>query len=162
MSLSASIKHHTPGRLRLQFSESDFAGGELREAIQALRRSPTLRKVQGNHLTHTLLLEADNEANLQSALQAVAKAEFIHLQTPKTEEEPVPLAELLSKFGGNCDRFIKENSGGRLDLRTGLIMGLSGLGISQMVSGKFLPAGMTLLMYAMGMANPKGASSSNP
>lgn len=153
MTLSASIKHKAPGRLRLQVAEKNFNQGALRDAVQALQKSPSLRRVQGNPLTRTILLEAESEDQLQSALQEVADAHVIHLKPEpvKKQEEPESLRASWGRLCDNADHFLKDHSEGRLDLKTTAVLGLTVLGLGQMTRGHFLPAGMTLIIYAMGM-----------
>ncbi len=152
MTLSATIKHHAPGRLRLQFSEEDFEREEIRDAIQVLRRSPSLRRVQGNPVTRTLLIEADDEELLQSALQEVTQAKVIQLRAEGTSAPHQPLRFDFVKLRKGCDRFFKEATGGRIDFHTASVLALAVLGVKQMAKGSILPAGLTLLMYAAGVA----------
>ncbi len=155
MTLSASVKHRVPGRLRLQFSESDFDQAELREAIQALRRSPRLRKVQGNPLTRTLLIEAESDSHLQSALREAAEAVVIQMnpEQPKEKASNKPLRIDWQRFRNVCDRNLREYTDGRIDFRAAVILLMTGLGLKQMMGGKMLPAGLTMLMYVAGYLN---------
>jgi len=138
--------------MRLQFSESDFDQVELREAIQALRRSPRLKKVQGNPLTRTLLIEAEDDSHLQSALREAAEAVVIQMNPEEHREKASnkPLRIDWQRFRKACDRNLREYSDGRIDFRAGVILLLTGLGIKQMLGGKMLPAGLTMLMYVAG------------
>lgn len=151
MILSASIKHRVPGRMRLQVSEDDFNQVRLHDAVQALRRSPNLRRVQGNPVTRTILLEAESDAELQAALEEVTDAHVIELKPVRTHEHPESMHESWNRMTGKADRFLKDVSDGRVDLKTGVVLVLAGLGIGQFTRGKFLPAGMTLIMYAAGL-----------
>ncbi len=99
MTLSASVKHRAPGRLRLQVSEEDFNQVRLQDAVQALRRSSNLRRVQGNPVTRTILLEAESDADLDSALEEVAEAHVIELKPAQAAEQ----AESLHESWRDCD-----------------------------------------------------------
>ncbi len=151
MTLSASVKHRAPGRLRLQVSEEDFNQVRLQDAVQALRRSSNLRRVQGNPVTRTILLEAESDAELDSALEEVAEAHVIELKPVQTSEQTESLHESWNRMMTKADRILDEISDGRMDMRSAVVVGLSVLGIGQMTRGKFLPAGMTMLMYAAGL-----------
>ncbi|HET9239284.1 MAG TPA: hypothetical protein VFO10_18635 [Oligoflexus sp.] len=152
MTLSASVKHRAPGRMRLQLDEEDFNQVRLQDAVQALRRSSNLRRVQGNPVTRTILLEAETDAELDSALEEVSVAQVIELKPNlKGEEAPVSLHESWNRMMQKADRFLDEVSDGRMDMRSAVVVGLAILGVGQMTRGKFLPAGMTMLMYAAGL-----------
>jgi hypothetical protein len=152
MTFSASVKHRAPGRMRLQLDEEDFNQVRLQDAVQALRRSSNLRKVQGNPVTRTILLEAESDAELDSALEEVSIAQVIELK-PKLqgEEAPESLHESWNRMMRKADRFLDEVSDGRMDMRSAVVVGLAILGVGQMTRGKFLPAGMTMLIYAAGL-----------
>jgi hypothetical protein len=152
MTLSASVKHRAPGRLRLQLDEEDFNQVRLQDAVQALRRSSNLRRVQGNPVTRTILLEAESDAELDSALEEVSVAQVIELKPNlKGEQEPESLHDSWNRMMKKADRFLDDVSDGRMDMRSAVVVGLAVLGIGQMTRGKFLPAGMTMLMYAAGL-----------
>jgi hypothetical protein len=152
MTLSASVKHRAPGRLRLQLDEEDFNQVRLQDAVQALRRSSNLRRVQGNPVTRTILLEAESDAELDSALEEVSVAQVIELKPNlKGEQGPESLHDSWNRMMKKADRFLDDVSDGRMDMRSAVVVGLAVLGIGQMTRGKFLPAGMTMLMYAAGL-----------
>lgn len=152
MTLSASVKHRAPGRMRLQLDEEDFNQVRLQDAVQALRRSSNLRRVQGNPVTRTILLEAESDAELDSALEEVSVAQVIELKPNlQGEEAPESLHDSWNRMMKKADRFLDEVSDGRMDMRSAVVVGLAILGIGQMTRGKFLPAGMTMLMYAAGL-----------
>jgi hypothetical protein len=151
MTLSASVKHRAPGRLRLQVSEEDFNQVRLQDAVQALRRSSNLRRVQGNPVTRTILLEAESDEELESALEEVAVAHVIELKPLHKQEHPESLHESWNRMMQKADRFLDDVSDGRMDMRSAVVIGLAVLGVGQMTRGKFLPAGMTMLMYAAGL-----------
>jgi len=152
MTLSASVKHRAPGRMRLQLDEEDFNQVRLQDAVQALRRSSNLRRVQGNPVTRTILLEAESDAELDSALEEVSVAQVIELKPNlQGEEAPESLHESWNRMMKKADRFLDDVSDGRMDMRSAVVVGLAILGIGQMTRGKFLPAGMTMLMYAAGL-----------
>ncbi|HYX32717.1 MAG TPA: hypothetical protein VE954_06355 [Oligoflexus sp.] len=151
MTLSASVKHRAPGRMRLQVTDEDFNQVRLQDAVQALRRSPNLRRVHGNPVTRTILLEAETDSELQSALDEVEEAQVIHLKPIIEPVKPESLHESWNRMMSQADRFLGDVSDGRVDMRTAVVIGLGVLGLGQMTRGKFLPAGMTLLMYAAGL-----------
>lgn len=151
MTLSASVKHRAPGRLRLQVSEEDYNQVRLQDAVQALRRSSNLRRVQGNPVTRTILLEAESDEELESALEEVAVAHVIELKPLQKLEHPETLHESWNRMMQKADRFLGDVSDGRMDMRSAVVIGLAVLGVGQMTRGKFLPAGMTMLMYAAGL-----------
>jgi len=153
MTLSASIKHKAPGRMRLQVVGNNFDKAALRATVLALQNTTSLRRIECNPLTRTILLEAESEELLQSALKDVADARVIQLKTEVEipAEEPESLRASWAKFCKKSDNFLKKTSDGRVDLRAGMALGLTALGLSQMTRGKFLPAGLTLLMYAIGV-----------
>jgi hypothetical protein len=137
--------------MRLQVIDDEFTQVRLQDAIQALRRSPNLRRVHGNPVTRTILLEAESDDELESALEEISSAHVIELKTVQKLEHPESLHESWNRMMGQADRFLDEVSDGRMDMRSAVVIGLAVLGIGQFTRGKFLPAGMTMLMYAAGL-----------
>jgi hypothetical protein len=137
--------------MRLQVAEEDFSQVRLQDVVQALKRSPNLRRVQGNPVTRTILLEAESDDELQTALEEVKEAQVIELKPAQSLDQPESLHDSWNRMIQKADRFLGEVSDGRVDMRTAVVIALTTLGIGQMTRGKFLPAGMTMIMYAAGL-----------
>ncbi len=154
MSYTARVVHRTPGRLRLQMEGSDLTDTALRETMVQLQSYSMSQRVKGNLLTRTIVLESDSDGSLEKVLDQASEAGVLEIgpQMPLAQEARTPsIRDLVISFREKCDSFLKEVSGNSLDLKSATAWTLAGLGVKQSLSGKFLPAGMTLVIYAMGM-----------
>lgn len=153
MSYSARVVHKTPGRLRLQIEgeTADLTPEAMRATMVQLQAYSMSQRVRGNPLTRTIVLEGDSDQALEKVLDKAQEQGVIQLHSAQAVGEPESIGEVLGSFREKCDGFLRDVSRGSLDLKSTLAWGLAGLGLKQSLSGKFLPAGMTLLMYAIGM-----------
>lgn len=155
MGLAATVKHRTPGRLRLKLREtdlSDFNPDDLRRIIDHFRASGEAQSVEGNRLTKTILIRAADDKRLQEILDKADKEGLFAISeaTPLTR----PTIGLLDVRDA-IDRFFREISDGQLDFKSGIAVVMVGLSIRQFFVGKFLPAGLTMVFYALGLLEIK-------
>lgn len=158
MSYSARVVHRTPGRLRLQIEGEPAAltPEVMRATMVQLQGYSMSQRVRGNPLTRTIVIEGESDQALEKVLDQAEEQGVLRLRTSLEAPQGAPredmsVAAALGAFREKCDGFLAEVSDGRLDLKSTIAWGMAGLGLKQSLSGKFLPAGMTLMMYAIGM-----------
>lgn len=153
---TAFVSHQVPGRLRLRVPtmrnhEDYFA--RVREQLSAI---PGLRRLTTNTRTGSVLIEYAGEA---PSLEQIGS----RLSLFQLEQRPSPhsLNEWLLKAIKQPDEVLKKVTDGRVDATGILALALTGLGISQVVRGQALPAGMTLLMNARGLIREAAGKAHN-
>ena len=150
MGYAAQILHKTRGRVRLQMAKKADDENEWDEVLERVRNLSRSAKVRGNRMTHTMVLEAQDELGLEEALRAVGEAGLLDLAETTARVQKNGVWELpVKEVQEVCDSFLRQISEGKLDLRATLGFGLLALGIRQSLTAKFLPAGLTLLIYAL-------------
>lgn len=152
MGMAATVKHRTPGRLRLKVLDEDFSPEELKKVVDHFRVGGEALSVEANLLTKTLLIKAADDKRLQEILDKADKEGlFAITEAEGTKSAAIGLLELREAV----DRFFRDISDGRLDFRSGMAAVMVGLGLRQAFVGKFLPAGLTLVFYALGLLEIK-------
>jgi len=129
------LHHRSPGRLRIS-----APGVELQPVRDLLAGLPGVGRCELSPATGTLLIEHDgDEDRLLVALYA---------SLPRRQPEP-RAAEWLKAQLQAADRQVMALTGGWLDLKTALPLGLGLLGATQLLSRGFkLPGNVTLLYWA--------------
>ncbi len=151
MAYSARIVHKAQGRLRLKLEPSNSTVEDLKEATTQLRSLSLSRRISSNPITRTILLEDDEHSHIEETLSKAQEDGVIRITT-SAELREQELASLRPRImRQRADRFLRQASDGVLDSKRLFALVLGGAGIAQAISGKFLPAGMTLLFYAAGM-----------
>jgi hypothetical protein len=143
MSVLARVVHSIPGRTRLR---ADGIKGDVRalEAVQtALEDTQGVRNVQINALTGSILVEHD--ASIEALLQQLEQRDVLELDNSEPEHYLATLHRALAE----SDRRLSFASKGKLDLETLSFFGFVGAGIYQCFNNHGLPAGVTLLRYAV-------------
>jgi copper chaperone CopZ len=143
MSVLARMVHSIPGRTRLR---ADSIKGDVRalEAVQtALEEAKGVQNVQVNVLTGSILVEHD--ASIEELLQQLHDRDVLELDNSEPEHYLATLHRALAE----SDRRLKFASKGKLDLETVSFFGFVAGGIYQVFNNHGLPAGVTLLRYAV-------------
>lgn len=151
MAYSAHIVHKTNGRVRLQMDDPSISMQDMREALVQLQSLSMEQRVRGNPLTRTILVEDSSDHRIQEVLDKAQETGVIQLHARKEAPAKRTLATALHEMREGCDGFLRDVSDGRLDFKSGVALTMAGLGLKQSLSGKFLPAGLTLIFYAIGM-----------
>jgi hypothetical protein len=147
----ASIVHRMPGRLRLRIHEKRDDTSYFAELDAALRRIDGVDDVVVNPATSSALLHLDTALE-GGASEAVLRAGEALGLFEIAEEPPrgTPLAHLYERVL-EADRRLAERTEGRWDLATLGFYALLGGSAVQLVRGKFMPAGATLMIQALGL-----------
>lgn len=140
----ARVVHSLPGRARLRVESLKGEGEALARLQAALLETPGVHEVTVNPLTGSVLLEHTGalddvlrEAELNGALQLSG--------------EPEPYLAQLHRALFESDSKLRQASGGKVDLETLTFFGFLAGGLYQVTHGHALPAGVTLLRYAVEM-----------
>jgi hypothetical protein len=148
MGYTSCIRHQTDTRLRLEVLETGVGGEGWEPFIQDVKRVASTITVSGNPATRSLILTAELPSQLVQAWQAIQQAGLVELVREHASKTGSTWYPPLQHWQEITDRLVRDLSGGRLDFRSVLGYTLLGLGVRQSLSAKFLPAGLTLLMYA--------------
>jgi hypothetical protein len=141
----ARLVHRIPGRTRIRIDSrrgdaAFFAGLE-----QALAGRDGVRSVSVTPATGSVLI--CHEGSLEDLLAEAERAALFVVG-----EEPPPsrrVVETLVARTESLDRWLRATAPNTLDVRTAAFLGLAGLGVLQALRGQALPAGLTLLHYAL-------------
>ncbi|MCX6127807.1 MAG: hypothetical protein NTX25_01935 [Proteobacteria bacterium] len=151
MAALARIKHKTGGRLRLQLSKDESGVDPWEETLHTLKQSKLLKLRESNHRTRSILIEAKDEQHLQSALDQLSHAELLSLADDRSlSTAPKTAGDYFHQTCSELDTFLRESSDNRLDLRSTTALVMAGLGLQQLLNRHFLPAGLTMVIYAIG------------
>lgn len=146
------LAHATDGRLRLRRTRS--ARLRLSDAARAVCSLAQVHKVRYSDVTGSLIIDH----NYEEPAQLVAALKATHDIVVGAETDLAPYApDSVKTFVGDMDRAIGRLSGGEFDLNSVFSTTLLGLGLMQFRHGKFLPAGLTLLLQANSYFRPPPA-----
>jgi heavy-metal-associated domain-containing protein len=152
MTPDARVVHSIAGRTRLRTRGMKGQAQYFRQLSDALASIAGVHAVTVNPLTESVLIEHD--APIEQVLREAEQRGFLRHDT--SQEEPYLV---------NIDRAIKETdarlrsaSSGKVDLETVAFAGFVVGGIYQMFNNHGLPAGVTLMRYAVELATSAGAS----
>ncbi len=150
MGYAAKIQHKTGARARVQIAQRPDDEEAWNNVLQEVRRHTQSAKVRGNRTTRSLVFEAEDTLGLDEALRSVGEAGILELIEASPKDRKIGVWELpIKDWQEVSDQFLRQISEGRLDLRSTLGFSLLALGIRQSLKAKFLPAGLTLLIYAL-------------
>jgi len=142
----ASIVHRMPGRVRLRVPEKRDDATYFGELESALRGVDGVAEVVVNPTTASVLVHVELEA--EPVLRAAEALGLFEI----AEEPPrgTPIAHLYERLR-EADRRLALRTEGRWDLATLGFYALLGGSAVQLVRGKFMPAGATLAIQALGL-----------
>lgn len=142
------ISHAIPERLRLRFPGRKGQYKFFHALVGRLVSVPEVRKVKANVSTGSVLIfrdpvpSEDWDTQLLAVLSEFGPSELVH--QPRDAAEPTLFRDFKAAVG-LIDEKIRQATTGQLDMRAASGLMFVGLGLLQMVRGKTLPAGMTLL-----------------
>jgi hypothetical protein len=147
------VVHATEGRLRLRRTVQ--ARLSLADGARAVCSLPGVRHVRFADLTGSLIIEHDYDA--ESELLATLEAQHDIVVTGEWSVAPYAPVDVQSVVD-DLDQAVDRLSGGEFDLNALFSATLLGLGLLQFRNGKFLPAGLTLLLQANSYFRPPPAT----
>ncbi len=142
----ARVVHSIPGRTRLRTHGIKGDAAALSALQSALEDTRGVQTVQVNRVTGSVLVEHD--ADIHDVLQEVERRGILRLE----EEAREPYLTQIHRALAESDQRLRQVSSGRIDLETLSFMGFVAGGIYQCFNGHGLPAGVTLLRYAVELA----------
>lgn len=143
MSVLARVVHAIPGRTRLRADSIKGDVAALSAVQTALEETQGVQNVHVNALTGSILVEHDT--NIEALLDQLQQRDVLELDNSEPEHYLATLHRALAE----SDRRLKFASKGKLDLETISFFGFVGAGIYQCFNNHGLPAGVTLLRYAV-------------
>jgi hypothetical protein len=139
----ARVVHSIPGRARLRTAGIKGDRSALSELQSALEDAPGVKNVQVNPTTGSFVVE--HEGNIEEVLQAAEARGALLIEQEVSE----PYLATLHRALAESDRRIQEGSKGKLNLETISFFGFVAGGVYQVFNHHALPAGVTLLRYAV-------------
>jgi hypothetical protein len=130
---------------------------------QQLRQYPSILDVVVTPLTGSILIL--HEGTDPDVIIGYAKAfDLFEIAPPASgpiDGEPLP-AHVIRAGLARVDQWVRRESEDRADLRSLALLGLLGAAIWQMMRGTVLPAGATLLWYALVLSRDRTATATQP
>jgi hypothetical protein len=142
---AAKVVHRTSTRTRLRTRGMKGNVEYFTQIQTALRAMEGVRSVQINPLTESILIE--HEKPIDPLLQEAEGRGYLQLET--TEAQLPPYLERLGHALRESDENLEQATTGKVNLDTLAFFGLLAGGIYQVANGHGLPAGVTLLRYAI-------------
>jgi heavy-metal-associated domain-containing protein len=139
----ARVVHSIPGRARLRASEIKGDERALEALRSALEDTPGVQNVQVSARTGSLLLEY--QGSIEAVLDEAERRGHLRVD----DVQPEPYLAQLHRALGESDQRLRYVSRGKLDLETLSFMGFVAGGVYQVFNGHGLPAGVTMLRYAV-------------
>lgn len=142
----ARVVHSIPGRTRLRTQDIKGDEAALAALRTALEDTAGVQNVSVNVRTGSVLVEHD--ASIDDVLAAAELRGYLR----RGNGAPEPYLAQVHRALVDSDERLKAVSSGRLDLETLSFVGFIAGGIYQCFNGHGLPAGVTLLRYAVELA----------
>lgn len=142
----ARVVHSIPGRTRLRTHGIKGDTVALSALQSALEDTRGVQNVHINLVTGSVLVEHDGD--IDDVLRELERRGALRLES----EVPEPYLAQIHRALAESDQRLKEVSSGRVDLETLSFLGFVAGGIYQCFNGHGLPAGVTLLRYAVELA----------
>jgi hypothetical protein len=143
------VVHSIPGRTRLRAQDIKGNVAALDALRTGLEETPGVQTVAVTVLTGSVLVEHDVEID-----DVLGQAERSGVLRVDTEVREHYLATLNRALNVTEER-VKDASNGKLDLETIAFVGFVAGGIYQMFNNHGLPAGVTMLRYAVELVTAK-------
>jgi hypothetical protein len=143
------VVHQSPGRLRLRAARgASLEDDALRHIVASVSELAVVREVRASARTGSLLLLFEGEAEaLLSQLRALESLELT--DHPRPDAPMLRLRETLLA----ADQQLAERTHGRVTFGTITFAVTTLAGLWQTGKGRLLPAGLTLLEYALHAAH---------
>lgn len=139
----ARVVHSIPGRTRLRATDIKGDASALDALRTAIESAPAVRNVSVSVLTGSLVVEHDGSAEDLTA--DLERRGALRVETELPEHYLAQIHRALAE----ADERMKHASSGKVDFETLSFLGFVGGGIYQMFNNRGLPAGVTLLRYAV-------------
>lgn len=141
----ARVAHALPGRTRIKIEERRGDEAYFTTVKERLAGCPGIAAVEANSLTASVLVR--HAASNGDVLRYAAEHGLFCL----AEGEPgIPSADrLVAANLETADRGLRAVSGGGLNLRSMMFLGLVGLGIAQAIEGNIAVPALTAFWYAL-------------
>ncbi len=139
----ARVVHSIPGRARLRATGIKGDRAALGGLQAALEDVPAVKNVHVSLTTGSLVVE--HEGSIDDVLRPLEASGAIELGQLVAE----PWLTQLNRALAESDRRIQRASKGKLNLETVSFVGFLAGGAYQVLNGHALPAGVTLLRYAV-------------
>ena len=147
----ARIVHRIPGRTRLRAPAIKGDTVALDVLRTALEDTSGVRAVSVNVLTGSLLVE--HEASIEDVLADVARRGCVRLGREYRE----PYLKQIQRALEESDARLRALTEGRIDMEMLTFLAFLAGGLYQVARGQGLPAGITLLRYALQIVRASGA-----
>ena len=145
----ARISHRIPGRARLRTQGIKGDRAAVNALLGVLEETPGVKNVQVSLTTGSVLVEHDGD--IDDVLRAAEQRGALQLE----EGEPEPYLTQLNRALVESDRRIQYASKGKLNLETISFVGFVAGGVYQVFNNHGLPAGVTMLRYAVELVTAK-------
>jgi Heavy metal associated domain 2 len=140
------VVHSIPGRTRLRTADIKGDADALSALQTGLEDTAGVHSVSVNVRTGSILVEHD--ASIDEVLRAAEERGYLRVDGAP----PEPYLAHIHRALVDSDVKLKSASSGKLDLETLSFVGFVAGGIYQCFNGHGLPAGVTLLRYAVELA----------
>lgn len=150
---SARIVHKIPGRCRLRTHGMKRNGAYFAELGSGLSQIDGVLSVQTSPLTESVLIV--HEGSIDPVLREAELRGYLHVDDGPQEPYLAGLDRALSR----SDAKLRQATAGRMDFETLTFLGFLAGGIYQISQGRALPAGVTLLRYAVELVGAAGLTS---
>jgi hypothetical protein len=160
----AYVTHNIVGRTRISIPSQKGNSVFFEKVRQTLSEKKELKQVKANATTGTLLLE--HEGDFKTLEKMGEKETLFQLSPLVTHREVsarkrisrplhIPLSEQISQFIDALDGRIEKKTDGTVDITTLMFTLLGAAGIYQVSKGNILPAGFTLITYALNLLSSR-------
>jgi hypothetical protein len=154
MNPAGVLVHHVAGRTRFRIPEKRVDSGYFANVARQLAQCPGVLSVTASQVTGSVLVL--HEAAEPDVLVAYARTFDLFDVPDSTPDAPGatrPPAEILGHGLAQLDQWIRTQTGRRTDLRSVALTALVGAALWQTLRGQLLPAGATLIWYALAVAS---------
>jgi hypothetical protein len=148
----ARIVHHVTGRSRLRTRGMKGNDEYFAQVQSALLQARGVRSVEVNPRTESILI--DHEGPIEDVLSEAERLGYLRLD----DEVEEPYLAQINRAITETDAKLKQATGGRVDLETITFFGFLVGGAYQVANKHALPAGVTLLRYAVELVGAAGAA----
>lgn len=146
MTTPAQIVHRLPGRTRIRIQGRRRDAAFFERVSEAVREVEGIRRVRPNPATASLLVvHTLDDEQLDGHLR---EAGLKIVPLGRAGGGAPPLTRQVGRRIRAMDRAVREATDGSVDLGTSWFLFLAGAAALQAVRGRFLPATVSLLMYA--------------
>lgn len=145
----ASVCHESAGRLRIKIASCRGDAGYFEKVVKSLSGLRKFATLSANPHTGSLLFTGDN---LDTGKIAAYSREHALFELTTAQTPSPPIMHSLVQPVASIDRSLRTVTGGKIDLPTGIFLGLLGSGIYQLARGRFsAPPWYTAFWYAFGL-----------